>query len=597
MSVEVALFGAFWKFVLIKSTFLIQRWFTLIAGLLLFYNAGAQNVVSEQVASGETVQKGWHLLDVYQDTIYGISLNKTYNFLRNKKSVPVIVAVIDTGVDTTHEDLKNVLWHNPGEIAGNGIDDDKNGYVDDVYGWNFIGGKDGRNLKKDAMEVARVYYRLKNKYALKNISEDSLCKDEKEEYEMWKKAAKEMEDDPGEHMQLIFLEMAVKAAKKNDRVLRRELNREEYTAEQLEKFQPSGAQARQAKVGYLTFVKLLELEPDETNTSIISQLDEYLDEKKNEIEAKTTPPKNFRAEIVKDDYYNINDRYYGNGDVMGPSPMHGTHVSGIIAAQRNNGIGVDGIADNVKIMMIRALPDGDEYDKDIALAIRYAVDNGAKVINMSFGKSFSPEKKWVDEAVRYAETKDVLLVHAAGNDAENIDEKDNFPCPWLKAYNTTASNFITVGASSDPRISGSLVASFSNYGKHSVDIFAPGVKIYSTVPNSKYSSQQGTSMASPVVAGIAALIRSYFPYLTAKQVKYAVEKSVQANETPVEVTKPGTKEKIFIDDLCESGGIVNAYNAMKIAAGLQPERKEAKVNNIKPVKLPASTFVNFKVKQ
>jgi subtilisin family serine protease len=310
------------------------------------------------------------------------------------------------------------------------------------------------------------------------------------------------------------------------------------------------------------------------------------------LEAKEVEPTNYREDIVKDNYYNLNDRFYGNNDVMGPSPLHGTHVSGIIGAQRDNGIGADGVADNVKVMTIRAVPDGDEYDKDIALAIKYAVDNGAKVINMSFGKDISPEKKWVDEAVRYAEMKDVLIVHAAGNDGENTDSTGNFPNPDLQVFQKKATNFITVGASSDPKIGGDFVADFSNYGKNTVDVFAPGVKIYSTIPGgNNYGFLKGTSMASPVVAGVAALIRSYFPELSASQIKYAIEKSVVAGPG-IKVTKPGTKDTVSIASLCASGGFINAFSAVKIAATLQPLKKE-----IKKEVLPKSTFKNLKVKQ
>ena len=239
-------------------------------------------------------------------------------------------------------------------------------------------------------------------------------------------------------------------------------------------------------------------------------------------------------------------------------------------------------------MMIRAVPDGDEYDKDIALAIKYAVDNGAKVINMSFGKGLSPEKKWVDSAVRYAELKDVLIVHAAGNDGEDNDTTGNFPNPDLAILHRKATNFITVGASSDPKVSGDYVGDFSNYGKNSVDIFAPGVKIYSTLPGrSSYGYLRGTSMASPVVAGVAAVIRSYFPALSASQVKYAIEKSAVADQS-ITVTRPGTKEMIKMTDLCISGGWINAYNAVKVAASLQPEKRE-----IRRQVLPKSSFKNL----
>jgi subtilisin family serine protease len=259
---------------------------------------------------------------------------------------------------------------------------------------------------------------------------------------------------------------------------------------------------------------------------------------------------------------------------MGPlvAAKHGTHVCGLIGAQRNNGIGMDGVADNVKIMMLRIVPDGDEYDKDIALAIRYAVDNGAKVINMSFGKSFSPEKNWVDSAVKYAEQHDVLLVHASGNESTNVDEKENFPNPYLKSWKSAATNFITVGASSDPKISGSLAADFSNYGKEHVDVFAPGVRIFSTFPGkNQYGNLKGTSMATPIVTGIAALIRSYYPQLNATQVKKIIEESSFKPDSSIQNIKPGTKnETIPFYELSRTGGIINAYQSVLDADTVKP---------------------------
>jgi subtilisin family serine protease len=291
-------------------------------------------------------------------------------------------------------------------------------------------------------------------------------------------------------------------------------------------------------------------------------------------EAANTPPEDFRGEIVQDNYNDINDRYYGNNDVMTGTPTHGTHWSGIIGAARNNGKGMNGIADNVKIMMVRAVPDGDEHDKDIANAIRYAVDNGAQVISMSFGKDFSPEKNWVDDAVKYAQSKDVLLVHAAGNDAKNIDTADNFPNPVFLNDKGRAKNFITVGASGDAT-NGGFTARFSNYGKREVDVFAPGVNIYSTLPGGdKYGSLSGTSMAAPVVAGLGALILSYFPDLSAEQIKYVIEKSVSPEKEKVKL--PGTDELVNLSDISKTGGEINAYNAIKLAATLKGERNTTK---------------------
>ena len=237
--------------------------------------------------------------------------------------------------------------------------------------------------------------------------------------------------------------------------------------------------------------------------------------------------------------------------------------------------------------MLRAVPDGDEHDKDIALAIRYAVDNGAQVINMSFGKSFSPEKKWVDDAVKYAESKGVLLVHAAGNDAKNLDSSYNFPTPVFQTDGKRAANWITVGASGDPK-AGGLTASFSNYGKKEVDVFAPGVKIYATVPGGNtYQNLQGTSMASPVVAGLAALILEYYPALSSAQVKMVIEKSSQ--KTTDKVRNPETGDMVNFTDLSRSGGIINAYEAVKLAATVKGERK------IVPVK-PTKSTVKPKIK-
>jgi len=524
---------------------------------------------SALIVQAQQVPKTWFQMDYNKDSFYGISLYKAYDFLKehNKKSEPIIVAVLDSGIDTTHEDLRPVLWRNPKEIPGNNKDDDGNGYVDDVYGWNFLGNKDGRNIKKASDERSRVFHRWKDQFANKNLNPEEMTQQQREQFFIWKKALNQMNFSHEEQMELMFVEVTTKALKKHDKILRQEMGCEEYTCEKLENFQPVSKMGKEAKLGFLTCMKMIGLDSEEKNTVLLSQLEEYIDGKKTAFESKEKAPHDYRAEIIGDNYYNLNDRFYGNGDVMGPNPDHGTHVSGLIAAQRNNGVGIDGVADNVRIMMLRVVPDGDEYDKDIALAIRYAVDHGAKVINMSFGKSFSPEKDWVDSAIHYAEQKDVLVLHSSGNDGDNIDEKDVYPNPWLQQWNTLASNYITVGASSDPKITGSITAEFSNYGKQKVDLFAPGVKIYSTMPGgNKYGNQQGTSMATPIVSGIAAIIRSYYPQLSAVQVKQIIEKSVLIPESSAYCFRPGEKATIVpFNELSRTGGIVNAYNAMVTA--------------------------------
>jgi len=538
---------------------LFNRFFLLLIAGLVFANGFAQTSVKTDVP------RGWHLLSKQTSGYYGIGLDQAYDFLKGKKSTPIIVAVIDSGVDTTHEDLKPILWHNSGEIPGNGIDDDKNGYVDDVYGWNFLGGRDGKNVKEDSYEAARVYHADKEKF--ENVTDPStLSKEDQEKYNVWLRAK---QDVVGE-VDLSLLEKYQQIEKDmiaGDSIIQLELKKKEYNCKDLEGYNPGLITAQKLKQT-MTYICSLNKNNDITNAQILEDLQGEI----RKMESAEKAPPDYRGNIVKDNYNDFNDRFYGNNDVMAGTPFHGTHVSGIIAAARNNGIGIDGIDDNVKIMMVRAVPDGDEHDKDIALAIRYAVDNGAKVINMSFGKGFSPQKDWVDDAVRYAQSKGVLLVHAAGNDAADIDTAWNFPTPVYKSDGKRASNWITVGASGDPQLGG-LAASFSNYGKKEVDVFAPGVKIYSTIPGGNtYGEAQGTSMASPVVAGVAALILEYYPNLSAEQVKYVIEKS--SIKPDVKVKVPGGDTEVDMSELSTTGGLLNAYEAVKLASTLKGERKE-----------------------
>jgi subtilisin family serine protease len=266
--------------------------------------------------------------------------------------------------------------------------------------------------------------------------------------------------------------------------------------------------------------------------------------------------------IVGDNPANLSERGYGNTDVVGPDASHGTHVAGIIGAVRGNGVGIDGIAPAVRIMAIRAVPNGDERDKDVANAIRYAADNGAHIINMSFGKAYSPGKAAVDAAVKHAESKGVLLVHAAGNEGANLATAQNFPTPRYLGGGRPA-NWIEVGATSW-KGADSLVAPFSNYGSELVDVFAPGVDILSTVPGNGYERESGTSMAAPVVSGLAALLMSYYPSLTAADVKRIILASA-TKRADLRVALPGSGESVTFGTLSNTGGIVNAYNAVRMA--------------------------------
>ncbi|MGC4233731.1 MAG: S8 family peptidase [Niabella sp.] len=508
----------------------------------------------------DEVPQGWHLKDYQKDKLYGISLDQAYEFLKAKglKNTPVIVGIIDSGIDTTHEDLKPVLWINEKEIPGNGIDDDKNGYIDDIYGWNFLGSKDGKeNVTKDSFEGARVYWKFRNRFEGK--TESQVPANEKEDYKMWVRAKQDIDKNASNPDETEFLKLMADVFREGDSVIRKDLNKEVYSCKDLVGYTPLAGSANQVKRILVSTCKGNEND-DITSKMLMEDIQKDLDKATMGEQA----PKNYRNDIVKDNYSDFNDRYYGNGNVMvdNESALHGTHVAGIIGAARNNGLGIDGVADNVRLMSIRAVPDGDEHDKDVALGIRYAVDNGARVINMSFGKGFSPEKKWIDEAVKYAESKNVLLVHAAGNDAANIDTAYNFPSAQFLDGKRPAS-WMTIGASGDEKI-GDLTASFSNYGKKEVDVFAPGVRIYSTVPGGNtYANLQGTSMAAPVVSGVAALIMSYYPNLSAVQVKKIIEKTV--SKPTVQTANPGGGPDVLLSDISVYGGIVNAYEAVKLA--------------------------------
>ena len=558
---------------------MLKNYFKILLGALLISgSAMAQGTTAKEK---DPIPKNWHLLDQTTTGFPGVSIEKAYAFVqaKNVKAKKITVAVIDSGIDTLHEDLKPILWTNPGEIPGNGIDDDKNGYVDDVHGWNFIGGKDGRNVKVDSYEGARVYHSLKGKWEGKKIDVDSLSAADKKEYKTFL-AAKKATAGEVNPAQTAYLNQLLPKMLKADSAMQKEIGKAEYDGNDLKEFSPASAEAKMIK----SFILQISKANNSYEISNVQLLDELSGEMRK-AESATKEPEPYRQEIVKDNENDINDRYYGNNDIMASTPFHGTHCSGIIAAVRNNGLGMDGVASNVNIMMVRAVPDGDEHDKDIALAIRYAVDNGAKIISMSFGKDFSPEKEWVDDAFKYAESKGVLLVQAAGNAAKNVDSTESFPNDTYADGSGQASNVITVGASGNDK-NGGYTASFSNYGKSSVDVFAPGVGIYSTIPGGNtYGNASGTSMACPLVAGVAAFIWQHYPNLTAQQVKTAIEKTTQAPKDSVRI--PGTNEKALMSDISKSGGIVNAYEAVKYASTMSAP--------VTKPKMPKATIKKSKV--
>ena len=534
----------------IKLTYL-----SLIAALTVSLSANAQTAekvaIAKKGALSEVQLKRWSHLDLSKDSIPGMSVDKVYaELLKGKKGVSVIVGIVDSGVDIEHEDLKSVVWTNKKEIAGNGIDDDKNGYIDDIHGWNFLG-----NITKEHLEYERI---INNK----SLVDEATYLD-----------AKSINDKKIEeaNQTISQIQRALDGTTKADEALVKLLGKPSYTSEDLDAIDSKDAEIIRSK-GIMKQMLAYGLSVAELKKEIQKELDTFTNVLSGD-NLKT----NYRS-VVGDNPDDIKDTKYGNNNVMGPDKekiLHGTHVAGIVAQVRNNNIGGDGVANNVKILTVRAVPDGDEYDKDIALGIRYAVDNGAKVINGSFGKAFSPHKQWVYDAIKYAESKDVLIVHAAGNDAKDIDTENNFPNDSDDKKTEFADNMITVGAL-NYEYGTKVVANFSNYGKLNVDVFAPGVKIYASTPNNTYQFLQGTSMASPNVAGVAALIRSYYPTLSAKQVKHILMDSGTAITTKVTVGGDDKDSRQF-SDLSKSGRIINAYNAMVMAEKMAKKPKSKKI--------------------
>ena len=425
----------------------------------------------------------WQLMDWRQDGYPGISIEKACNeLLKDKKPLKkIIVAVMDFGVDTSHPDLAGIFWTNKKEIPGNGIDDDHNGFVDDVHGWNF-----GGNAIHGTMESVREYVRLRTRY--ENLKDTAALVDD-EGYRYWKKV------------------LAQKEKERNNFV--------------------------------------------QDSKTVIEKGD----------------PAYWRKKELGDDPYKNDSLPSGNNNIYykRPGEIHATCIAGVIGALRNNKIGGNGITNSVEIMPIVRTFGDEEWDKDIANGIRYAVDNGAQVINMSLGKYLSPQKEWVIDAMKYAEQHEVLLVAAAGNESQNIDSNTLYPFAY--SNNNIISNLIRVGAST---YDSTLVAPFSNYGKKTVDVFAPGLKVYTTSIKGTYFWFAGTSCATPMVAGLAAFIWSYYPSFNYRQIKYCIEKSAE----PINdlVKKPGASERVPFSSLSRTGGIVNAFNAIKIAEQIQSGR-------------------------
>lgn len=503
--------------------------------------------------STATAQVDKKVLNWYNDHKVGMGTDKALKSMKKKEAETVIVAVIDSGIDVEHEDLKGKIWVNEKEIPGNGIDDDGNGYIDDIHGWNFLGNDKGENQGPARLEVTRIYANLKPKYD--GVDEDAVAQGDQEEYALYLEVKEEVESNLEQYSNVVaqieqFRDQMLPMIPK---MIGNMLEKEDYTEKDLKKWKPEDPQSMQMK---------------ELGLSILAgdlneeALNEQIEQVKSMLDHHYNVDYDDRA-LVGDDYLDMSQVNYGNNDVKGPDALHGTHVGGIIGAIRGNKLGGDGVADNVVLMSLRAVPDGDEFDKDIALAIRYAVDNGAKIINASFGKAYAQLADEVYEALRYAEENDVLFVHAAGNSAQNLHEYPNYPANMFPGQEKPFNNYLSIGASTRVHEE-ELAARFSNYGQTRVDVFAPGFEIYNTIPENEYKKLQGTSMAAPMVSGVAAIIKGYYPEFTMAEVRQIILDSAK-DFSDTDQKLPGSKEMVKFGTLSATGSVVDVREALKLA--------------------------------
>lgn len=502
--------------------------------------------------------ENWFNLSYKETGVRGVGTERTYNELtKGRKADTVIVAVLDGGVDYKHEDLAPVMWVNRKEIPGNKIDDDKNGYVDDIHGWNFLGNADGRNVQFDQLELTRQVKLLSARFKNKTATEISAS--EQADYQRYVKMKADFDKEVAEYNK--YLDQLRDIKKKLDGMqaeIKKQRNVDSVAYADFAAYSPSEQYQR-----FYNVLKLAVVKDDETWNSFRNEINEGYTQLYNRVHYHLDLDYDSRS-IVGDNYEDASEQYYGNNDVKGPDASHGTHVAGIIAGVRDNGVGIKGVCAFVKIMGVRCVPDGDERDKDVANAIRYAVDNGAQIINMSFGKAYSHNKGIVDDAVRYAQSKGVLLIHAAGNDNKNTDIADVFPNNDFLSGGA-ADNWMEIGALSW-KSGKQSVAPFSNYGSKEVDVFSPGVDLNSCKVDGGYIPQSGTSMAAPVCAGVAAVLKAYYPKLSPQQIKQIIENSSDKSLAKKRVVKPGEKrKKVKFKKLSRTGGVVDLYAAFQMA--------------------------------
>lgn len=526
----------------------------------------------------------WFNCSFDKDGIYGAEVNKAYDFLKDKKiKKRPVVAIIGTGLDIEHEDLKDAIWKNPKEKKINGKDNDKNGYIDDIHGWNFLGGKDGTVMEKTMEEGDREFIRLfdkgygkyfydgENFYQMINDKKTKVpAPDNMNEYRYYVNRVLSESRIAGSYGGYQLSYLIRDYGKHFDRMMRAKYPNQELTQKEFGICYDPKAAKRDSLSEVAFMIYIMGFTVSQTDSwdvvhNAIKSGDQITMAKEEYEKAMQQYGNDGRKEIVGDNYLDLNDYKYGNNVLLTSDAFAGTMLGGIIAANRENDWGMNGIMDKAELMTLRVKAnEGEPYLKDVVLAIRYAVDNHADIIMLPQQATLYPDnqKKWVDEALKYAESKGVLVVVPTREYSVDMAKMEFYPNRWMTGEKELTNLMIV--ASSDKNGNPSMS---SNYGAKEVDLFAPGTDVYSSYTGDTYQKASGAGLAAAATVGVAALIKAYYPELSGSQIRNLLIKSVTSRadaevEKGIRVKDRVTQDLFLFGDLCLSKGILNAYNAV-----------------------------------
>lgn len=560
----------------------MKKYFLLLMASACISVADAQ-LIKQNEEQKKQADLDWYNCSFDKDGVYGAEVNKAYDFLKGKKiKKRPVVALIGSGMDIEHEDLKQAIWVNPKEKA-DGKDNDKNGLVDDINGWNFLGGKDGQVMEATMREGDREFLRLKDKYAdyifdgknYNKVIDGKLTKvadpENIEEYNYYRNQVLPESPMAGTYSgwQLTYILKAY--ADKFDQMMKERFPGKELTEADFSIcYDPKAPRDSLSEVSFMMCAMGFGVYKTDKWETVYAGIKSgaQIEQAKAEYERKVGQfGADGRKDIIGDNYLDINYNKYGNNVLLTADAAIGTMEAGIIVAKRENGLGGNGIMDQAEIMTLRVAANGEPYLKDIALAIRYAVDHQADIIMLPVQNTLYPEdqKKWISEALEYAESKGVFCITPAWEGAQDLAVETYYPNRWMTGKKELTN--LMVVCSSDKNGNPSMN---SNYGAKEVDLYAPGMEIYSTYTGDTYQSGTGLGLAAATTVGVAALIKAYYPHLTGTQIRNILLETVTSRkdaevEKGIIVDGKPTQDLFLFGDLCLSGGIINAYQAVVAA--------------------------------